>query len=47
METQREVGPCGRYVLRSNVRSAMLAVTQQPGGKRTDLDGAHAPASYI
>ena len=29
------------------MRSAMLAATQLPGGKRTDVDGAHAPASYI
>ena len=29
------------------MRSAMLAATQLPGGKRTDVDGAPAPASYI
>ena len=47
METQREVDPCDRDVWRSNVRSAMLAATQLPGGKSTDVDGAHALASYI
>ena len=47
METQREVDPCDRDVWRSNVRSAMLAATQLPGGKGTDVDGAPAPASYI
>ena len=47
METQREVDPCTRGVWRSNVRSAMLAATQLPGGKRTGVDGAPAPASYI
>ena len=50
METQREVDPCDRDVWRSNVRSAMLVATQQPGGKRTGVDGvdgAPAPASYI
>ena len=47
METQREVDPCNRDVWRSNVRSAMLAATQLPGGKGTDLNGAPAPASYI
>ena len=29
------------------MRSAMLAATQLPGGKCTDVDGAPAPASYI
>ena len=29
------------------MRSAMLAATQLPGGKRTDVVGAPAPASYI
>ena len=47
METQREVDPCDRDVWRSNVRSAMLAATQLPGGKYTDVDGAPAHASYI
>ena len=47
MEIQREVDPCDREVWRSNVRSAMLAATQLPGGKRNDMDGAPAPASYI
>ena len=47
METQREVDPWYRDVWRSNVRSAMLAATQLPGGKRTDVDGAPALASYI
>ena len=47
VETQREVDPCGRDVLRANVRSTMLAATQLPRGKLTDVDGAPAPASYI
>ena len=47
VETQREVDPCDRDVWRSNVRSAMLAATQPPGGKRTDVNGAPAPLSYI
>ena len=47
METQREVDPCDRDVLRSNVRSAMLAASQLPGGEPTDVGGAPAPASYI
>ena len=47
METQREVDPCDKDVWRSNVRSAMLAATQLPGGKRTDVNGASAPESYI
>ena len=46
METQREVDPCDRDVWRSNVRSAMRAASQLPGGG-TDVDGAPAPASYI
>ena len=46
-ESQREVDPCDRDVWRSNVRSAMLAATQLPGGKRTNVDGAPAGASYI
>ena len=29
------------------MRSAMIAATQLPGGKRTDVDGAPAHASYI
>ena len=29
------------------MRSAMLAATKLPRGKRTDVDGAPAPASYI
>ena len=47
METQREVDPCDRNVWRSNVRFAMLAAIQLRGGKRTDVHGAPAPASYI
>ena len=51
METQREVDPCDRDVWRSNVRSAMRAASQLPGGGGggggTDVDGAPAPASYI
>ena len=47
METQREVDPSDRDVWRSNVRSAMLAATKLPGGKRTDVDGGPAPATYI
>ena len=47
METQREVDPCDRDVWKSHVRSTMLAATQLPGGKRTDVDGVSAPASYI
>ena len=47
METQREVDPCDRYVWRSNVRAAMLKASHLPGGKRTDVDGAPAPVSYI
>ena len=45
MESQREIDPCDRDVWRSNERSAMLAATQLPGEKRTDVDGAPAPAS--
>ena len=29
------------------MRYAVLAATQLPGEKRTDVDGAPAPASYI
>ena len=47
VETQREVDPCERDVWRSNVRSAMRAASQLPGGEPTDVDGAPAPASYI
>ena len=47
MGTQREVDPCDMDVWRSNVRSAMIAATQLSGGKRTDVDGAPAPESYI
>ena len=47
METQRQVDPCDRDVWRSNVRSAMLAATELPGGKGTGVDGAPAPANYI
>ena len=47
METQREVDPCDRGVWRSNVRSAMRAANQLPGGEPTDVDGAPAPSSYI
>ena len=32
VETQREVDPCDRDVWRSNVRSAMHAASQLPGG---------------
>ena len=47
METQREVDPCDRDVWRSNVRSAMHAASQLPGGEPTDVGGAPAPESYI
>ena len=47
METQREVDPWDRGVWISNVRSTMLAATKLPRGKRTDVDGAPTPASYI
>ena len=47
METQQEINPCDRDVWRSNVRSAMLAARQLPGGEPIDVDGAPAPASYI
>ena len=47
MKTEREVDPCDRDMWRSNVRSAMHAATQLPGGKGTDVSGAPAPASYI
>ena len=47
METQQEVDSWDRDVWRSNVRSAMLAATQLPRGKRIDVNGAPAPASYI
>ena len=32
VKTQREVDPCNRDVWRSNVRSAMRAASQIPGG---------------
>ena len=38
------IGMCGD---RSNVRSAMRAANQLPGGEPTGVDGAPAPASYI
>ena len=47
METLREVDPCDRDVWRSNVRSAMHAASQLPGGEPTDVGGAPAPESYI
>ena len=47
METQREVDPCDRDMWRSNVRTAMCAASQLPGGEPTDVDGAPAPAIYI
>ena len=46
VETQREVDPCDRDVWRSNVRYAMRAASQTPGGWLTGVDGAPAPASY-
>ena len=39
-----EVVPSERDVWRSNVRSAMRAASQLPGGEPTDLDDAPAPA---
>ena len=39
-----EVDPCDRDVWRSNVRSAMRAASQLPGGEPTDVDDAPAPA---
>ena len=39
-----EVDPCDRDVYRSNVRSAMRAASQLPGGEPTDVDDAPAPA---
>ena len=42
-----KVDPCDRDVWRSNVRSAMRAANQLPGGEPTDVDGAPASASYI
>ena len=39
-----EADPSERDVWRSNVRSAMRASSQLPGGEPTDLDDAAAPA---
>ena len=39
-----KVDPSDRDVWRSNVRSAMCAASQLPGGKPTDVDDAPAPA---
>ena len=39
-----EVDPCDRHVWRSNVRSAMHAASQLPGGEPTDVDDAPALA---
>ena len=47
VETQQEVGPCDRDVWRSNVKSAMCAASQLPGGEPTDVDDAHAPAPAL
>ena len=38
------VDPSYRDMWRSNVRSAMLAASQLPGGEPTDVDDASAPA---
>ena len=38
-----EVDTCDRDVCRSNVRSAMCAASQLPGGEPTDVDNAPAP----
>ena len=37
------IGMCEK----SNVRAVMRAASQLPGGERTDVDGAHAPARNI
>ena len=39
-----EVDPCDRDVWRSNVRSAMRAASQLPGGESTDVGDAPASA---
>ena len=39
METKRVIDPCNRNVWRFNVRSAMRADNQLPGGEPTDVDG--------
>ena len=39
------VDPSDRDVWRSNVRSAILAASQLPGGEPTDVDDAPAPES--
>ena len=39
-----EVDPSDRDVWRSNVRSAIRAASQLPGGEPTDVDDAPAPA---
>ena len=40
----KEVDPSDRDVWRSNVRSAIHAASQLPGGEPTDVDDAPAPA---
>ena len=42
-----EVDPCDRNMRKSNVRSVMRAASQLPGGERTDVDDAPAPACNI
>ena len=44
MEKSNKGSPCDRDVWRSNVRSAMHAASQLPGGELTDVDDAAAPA---
>ena len=39
-----EVDPSDKGVWRSNVKSAMRAASQLPGGEPTDVDDAPAPA---
>ena len=39
-----EVDPSDRDVWRSNVKSAIRAASQLPGGEPTDVDDAPAPA---
>ena len=39
-----KVDPSYRDVWRSNVRSAMRAASQVPGGESTDMDDAPTPA---
>ena len=39
-----DVDPSNRDVLRSNVRFAMRAASQLPGGEPTDVDDAPLPA---